>query len=149
MFQIFKVSDEEANDQHAHEGEENEVSVRIADEEYSPDEVGQVAVDILETDRAIVIIAPVAGIASDEIDITLARNILTLSGNRVRPAIYSESRQTLVEECFFGPFSRSVILPENLALNKIRATIDNNLLQIEIPKLQFASKTIKIDKLEG
>ncbi|HRI36526.1 MAG TPA: Hsp20/alpha crystallin family protein [bacterium] len=148
MFQIFKVSDEEARPGHD-EGIEDEISVRIADEEYSPDEVGQVAVDILETDRAIIIIAPVAGIAPDEIEITLARNIMTLSGNRVRPAVYSESRQTLVGECFFGPFSRSIILPENLALNKIRATIDNNLLQIEIPKLQFASKTIKIDKLEG
>jgi HSP20 family molecular chaperone IbpA len=54
-----------------------------------------------------------------------------------------------VQECFFWPYSRSIILPENLAMNKIRATMENNLLIVEIPKLQFPSKSIKIDKLES
>jgi len=55
----------------------------------------------------------------------------------------------LVEECFYGPFSRSVILPENLAFNKIHADMENNLLRIDIPKLILGEKTIKINKLEG
>lgn len=52
----------------------------------------------------------------------------------------------LVEECFYGAFSRSIILPENLAFDKIRATIEYNVLTVEIPKLTLISKSIKIDK---
>lgn len=112
------------------------------------DEHGQVALDILDLERAIVIVAPIAGIATEEIDVSVAKNILTVSGDRRKPSVYNESKNILVEECFFGSFSRSVILPDGLALNKIRATMENNLLIVEIPKLQFPAKSIKIDKLE-
>jgi len=40
-------------------------------------------------------------------------------------------------------------MPENLAFNRIKATMENNLLIVDVPKLQFSSKTIKINKLEG
>ena len=125
-----------------------DIAVRVDDEDVPDDETGQVALDILELDTAIVIVAPMAGILLEDIDITVSRNILTLSGIRKKPPVYAEANQVLVEECFFGPFSRSIILPENLALNKVHATIENNLLLIDIPKLQFPSKSIKIDRLE-
>ncbi len=51
----------------------------------------------------------------------------------------------LVEECYYGNFSRSIILPENLVFNKIRATVDHNTLMIHVPKVSFFSKTIKIE----
>lgn len=86
---------------------------------------------------------------TENVDISISRNILTISGERIRPDIYDTADRALVEECFFGPFSRSVILPENLAFNKIHATMEYNLLLIEIPKLIFAEKTIKINKLES
>lgn len=86
---------------------------------------------------------------TENVDISVSRNILTISGERRRPDIYDSADRILVEECFFGPFSRSVILPENLAFNKIHADMENNLLRIEIPKLLFGEKTIKINKLEG
>jgi HSP20 family molecular chaperone IbpA len=52
----------------------------------------------------------------------------------------------LVEECFYGAFSRSIILPENLGFDKIKATIEHNVLTIEIPKLTLLSQSIKIQK---
>ena len=112
-------------------------------------DVWQVALDILDLEEMITIIAPLAGVDMSEIDITVNRNILTISGERKRPALYAESGRILVEECFFGPFSRSVILPENLAFNKITATMEDNLLTVSVPKLSFPSKTIKINKLES
>jgi hypothetical protein len=51
----------------------------------------------------------------------------------------------LVEECFYGDFSRSIILPENLGFDQIRATIYFHSLCIEIPKLTLISKSIIID----
>ncbi len=60
--------------------------------------------------------------------------------------IYLDAKRMLVEECFYGAFSRSVILPENLGFDKIKATIEHNVIMIEIPKLTLISKTIKIAK---
>lgn len=125
------------------------IQVEVTDDEIVEEDLGQVALDILELEDSIVIIAPLAGVDIDEVDISVSRNILTISGERKTPEIYNSSSKILVQECFFWPYSRSIILPENLALNKIRATMENNLLIIEIPKLQFPSKSIKIDKLES
>ena len=125
------------------------IEVEVSDEEIVEEDIWQVALDILELDDSIVVIAPLAWVDIDEVDISVSRNILTISWERKQPEIYNESSKLLVQECFFWPYSRSIILPENLALNKIRATMENNLLLVEIPKLQFPSKSIKIDKLEG
>ena len=143
MFNFFNVAEKEEKNQ------EEEIVVEVASEETVEDDMGQVALDILELSEAIIVVAPLAGMEVDDIDIGIAKNILTVSGNRVKPDIYKKADKLLVEECFWGPFSRSVILPENLAFNKIRASMENNMLIIEIPKLQFPSKNIKINKLEG
>lgn len=132
-------------------GDDNKdtIEVEVTDEEIVEEDLGQVALDILELDDSIVVIAPLAWVDIDEVDISVSRNILTISWERKTPEIYNSSNKILIQECFFWPYSRSIILPENLALNKIRATMENNLLIIEIPKLQFPSKSIKIDKLES
>jgi HSP20 family protein len=79
-----------------------------------------------------------------DIDIALSRNILTLSGNRIQAPIYLDAKRMLVEECFYGNFSRSIILPENLGFDQIRATVDHHVIMIHIPKLTLISKSIKI-----
>ena len=112
-------------------------------------DIGQVALDVLDTESAFVIIAPLAGVSIGDIDIAVNRNVLKISGERTHPEPYSDSINILVSECFYGPFSRSVILPENLAFNKISATMENNLLAIVVPKLTFPTKSIKINKLES
>ncbi len=141
MFKLFNIG---------HGDEADEIDVHHDHEDHDAEEdLGQVALDILDLDAAIVLIAPLAGMSVDEVDISVSRNILTVSGERKRPAVYDEPGRLLVEECFFGPFSRSVVLPENLAFNKIRAQMENNLLVVTVPKLQFPAKSIKIDKLES
>jgi len=143
MFKFFGIGDkEETKDM-------EEITVEVADNEVTEEDMGQVAVDILDLPEGIIIIAPLAGMEVDDIDIGISKNVLTISGNRLKPSIYEEAEKVLVEECFFGPFSRSVILPENLAFNKVHATMENNLLIVEVPKLHFPSKNIKINKLES
>ena len=145
MFKFFWVGADTSQEAH-HDGS---IHVEHTDEEAPDQDVGQVALDILDLENSITIFAPLAGIDIAHIDIAVTRNILTISGERVRPALYAESSRLLVSECFYGPFSRSVILPENLAFNKIEATMEDNLLAVAIPKLSFPSKSIKINKLES
>lgn len=146
MFKIFNLWWDKDND-----GISDEINIDI-DESWSYDgveDVWQVAVDILEMEDNLVVVAPLAWMDIEDINIAISKNILTISWERIQPNFYNEASKILVEECFFWLFSRSIILPENLALNKIKASLDNNMLVIEIPKLNFESKTIKINKLEG
>lgn len=121
------------------------IEVEMDAERDHETDIGQIAVDILDLSDAIVIVAPVAGVDPSEVDIGLSRNILTISGNRRENPIYMEARRMLVEECFYGAFSRSIILPENLAFDKISASVEHNVITILIPKLTLISKSIKID----
>ena len=128
---------------------EQEIVVDIQDGPSESPEIGQVALDILESEEYIHIVAPLAGIPMDNVSISLAQNVLTIGGEREEPDVYEDSTKLLVNECFFGPFSRSVILPENLAFSKIKATMENQLLVVSIPKVQYPSRTIKINKLDN
>ena len=150
MFKVFWVSNEnelgERMEVRTIETSQTEaIEVEMDAERDHETDIGQIAVDILDLSDAIVIVAPVAGVDPSEVDIGLSRNILTISGNRRENPIYMEARRMLVEECFYGAFSRSIILPENLAFDKISASVEHNVITILIPKLTLISKSIKID----
>lgn len=124
-----------------------DVPVESIDEPHGED-VGQIAVDILETHEWYLIIAPLAGVPRSDVDVTISRNVLTISWNRPEPDIYREAYKVPVKECFYGAFSRSVILPENLALDTIRATIERGMLIITIPYLIIDARTVKVEHIE-
>ncbi len=133
--------------EHHDSGHENhDAHVEIRDHHDTEVDVWQIAVDVLDLTEEIIIIAPVAGVDPSEIDIALSRNILTISGERKHSHLYMDAKRMLVEECYYGPFSRSIILPENLAFNKIKATVDIATIIVHIPKISFFSKSIKIEK---
>ncbi len=154
MFKVYGVTDEEENSSTSLETKPIEeksysaetINVELSDERDHDTDIGQIAVDILDMGDAIKIVAPIAGVDPSDIDISLSRNILTISGNRNEPHFYKDVKRVLVEECFYGAFSRSVILPENLGFDKIDATVDNNVITIHIPKLKLLSHSIKLSK---
>jgi HSP20 family protein len=135
-----------ADDQHAHHAhhDPHPIDVDIRDDHDHETDVGQIAVDILDTPTSIIIVAPIAGVDPSDIDIALSRNILTLSGNRLQAPIYLDAKRMLVEECFYGNFSRSIILPENLGFDQIKATVEHQVIMIHIPKLTLISKSIRV-----
>ena len=79
---------------------------------------------------------------------TISRNVLSISGNRPEPEIYREAYKIPIKECFYGAFSRSIILPENLALDAIRATIERGMLIVTIPYLIVDARTVKVEHIE-
>ena len=139
MFKIFWVS-----------GSDNitELDEEINIWEELEDEVWQVAVDILETPYEFIILAPIAGIELDDIDLSFNKSVLSIKWYRNKPEIYSEDITIRNNECFWWKFVRNIIMPENLDFDKIKANLENNLLIITINKLQFTSKSIKIDRIE-
>ncbi len=95
---------------------------------------GQVAVDIYELDNYYIIRAPIAGVKLSDLDIEVADNQLTIRGNRQQGESVPED-QFYIQECFWGPFARTVTLPFVIDPKKIRATFNREcILKILVPK---------------
>lgn len=107
-------------------------------------EVGQLSVDIYYNNSEIVIIAPVAGVNKDDIHLSITEDVLVIRGERKIPEEVAEDNY-YTKECFWGPFSRSIVLPLEADTNKISAQFENNVLIIRIPKSEKErTKIIKI-----
>jgi len=139
MFKIFWVTSNEKN---------IELDGEINIENELQEEVWQVAVDILETPYEIIVLAPIAWIELEDIDLSFSKSILTIKWYRAKPEIYSEDIEIKNSECFWWKFVRNIILPENLDFDNIKASLENNLLVITIQKLRFSSQNIKINRVE-
>ena len=137
MLKFFKVAKEE---------EYEEVGDEMMELEEN-EELGQIALDILEMKDELFIVAPVAWIELEDIDILFDNNILTIYWERKVPLVYNSNAVLKNSECFWGKFKRNIILPENLDFDWIRASLENGILIITIPKLKFASQSIKIEKV--
>lgn len=96
-------------------------------------EEGELAVDVYETDDAVVIQSTIAGVRAEDLDITLSGDMLTIKGERKRDLDVPE-HLSLYQECFWGPFSRSIILPVEVKIEKIEAKMKNGVLTLTLPK---------------
>lgn len=106
---------------------------------------GELSVDVYQTATHLVILAPVAGVEISDLDISVNDNeVLTIIGSR---SICNDIKdeEYLTKECFWGAFSRSILLPEGLDTDAIRATFKRGVLKIEIPKIKIERhKKVKI-----
>lgn len=140
MFKFFNVT----KDNNFREIKEEHYIEKEAEVEK---EVGQVALDIIETRHEIIILAPVAWVDLSDIDISVNENVLTISWYRERPEIYLKEIILKNSECFWWEFSRNIILPENLDFDSIKASLDNNLLVVTIPKIRFTNHSVRVEKV--
>lgn len=106
----------------------------LPSEEHKPTkkEVGQLSVDIYKKPGELIILAPIAGLTEDDISISLTEDVLVIKGEReLKEQIPEESYYT--RECFWGNFSRAIVLPEEADTRSITANFENNVLEIHIP----------------
>lgn len=102
----------------------------------STEEEGQLSLDIYQSKEEIIIMAPIAGISPKDIKISITDDVLMIKGKRDFPLDNSIIEETFTKECFWGNFSRSIVLPENIDSSKIAANFDNAILTIRIPKIE-------------
>ena len=96
---------------------------------------GKLAIDIYDQDDKLVIVAPIAGIKTKDLNIKAEGNSLIIEGHRDHIEKLSNEVDFLFKECFWGNFERKIILPNNLNTDKIEANFKSGILTIEIPKL--------------
>jgi HSP20 family protein len=94
---------------------------------------GTLTVDVYFKDNDLVIIAPIAGASLENIEILIDGDVLIIKGERMPPENIDSSLYEY-QECFWGPFSRTIILPKDLDLENIRAYYHNGILMVKIPK---------------
>ena len=97
------------------------------------EEEGQLSLDVYQTADEIIIKAPVAGVNLNEINITIADGILTIRGARKQEEVIPVNNYYL-QECYWGSFSRSIVLPNQLRTEQIKAMFKNGVLKVIIPK---------------
>jgi HSP20 family molecular chaperone IbpA len=122
-------------------GEEDDLAVEDdQDEEWEEEpgpavqQDGELPVDMYQTDDMIVIRALVAGVSPDELEISITRDMVTVRGIREE---YQEAHDDnyFHRELFWGSFSRTLLLPEEVAIDEAEAQEKHGLLEIKLPKL--------------
>ena len=84
-----------------------------------------------------------AGVKPEDIDISLQEDTLTIRGRRERTKEIAEGN-FYYRELYWGSFSRSIILPEEVEFPKAEATLKHGLLSIKLPKKDRSEKKIKL-----
>lgn len=100
---------------------------------------GQIHLDVLEQGDHIIILAPMAGVVPASVDVSVHGDLLTIKGERDRPDTVQDAEPYL-QECFWGSFSRSVVLPVAVKGDLADASIQHGLLLISIPKQRSSSR---------
>jgi len=105
---------------------------------------GQLTVDVFQTKDDIVVQSTVAGVAPEDLEINITNEAVTISGRREKTEKVEE-KDYFYQECFWGRFSRSIILPQEVDPEKSTATIKNGILTIRMPKLdRKKAKKLKV-----
>ena len=96
---------------------------------------GELVVDVFETDDHFIVLSAIAGAKIKDIDISLEKDMMIIKGDRQDPYDHPEKKY-FYQECYWGPFSRKIVLPENINISQADAQIDKGLLTIKIPKVE-------------
>lgn len=102
-------------------------------------EAAQLAVDVYQTPTHIVLQAMVAGVRPEDLDISITREMVTISGKREGPRNINHE-DWFVQELFWGNFARTITLPQEIETEEAEAIENHGLLIIRMPKIDREKK---------
>ena len=108
-------------------------------EEIYDTEDGQLAVDVFQGDNEVTIQSIVAGVKPDDLDISIDKDSVTIRGKRENNRLI-ERENAICKELYWGSFSRTVSLSDEMDPDNAEAVIKNGILTIRLP---FAKKVKK------
>lgn len=105
---------------------------------------GQLTIDVYQTPEEIVVESTIAGVEPENLDIDISPEAVTIRGKREKERRISDE-DYFYQECYWGKFSRSVILPQEIDPEKSVAALKNGVLTIHMPKIdRRKSKKLKV-----
>lgn len=119
---------------------ENEKQASYSSDWITREDEGKLAVDVAQTDEHIIVVCPIAGAEGAAIDVHIDTDLLTIRGRRPMPLDTEDGLEYMYQECFWGKFSRTIVLPVEVKGDFAKAEYRNGILRIEIPKIQKETK---------
>lgn len=146
--------EEDVEEQDEQDEEEQEVGEREKESEpevrrqesvpRQEEQEGQLTVDVYQTPEDIVIKSTIAGVKPDDLDVSITNDMVTIRGTRRTEAGVNED-DYFYRECYWGQFSRSIILPVDVVADKADASLKDGILTIKIPKADaLLTKKVKV-----
>jgi HSP20 family protein len=105
-------------------------------EEWDEEPVaGQLAVDVYETKEKLVVKGRVAGVNKSELDVSISDNTLTIRGT-LSAGNEEGVENYFLQECYWGEFSRSIVLPVPVKEDEIEAVLKDGVLTVSFAKVK-------------
>src|SRR3989344_4250023 len=106
-------------------------------EEWDEDEVvpGQLAVDVYETKEKLVVKARTAGVNKNDLDVSISDNTLSIKGT-LSAGAEENVENYFLQECYWGEFSRSIVLPVPVKEEEIEAVLKDGVLTVSFAKVK-------------
>jgi HSP20 family protein len=95
---------------------------------------GELSVDVYQTPTHIVIKAMIAGVKPEDLDVSITRDMVTIRGKRERHT-EGGSSDFFFQELYWGSFSRTIVLPQEVEIEEAEAVEKHGLLIIRLPKM--------------
>lgn len=109
---------------------------------------GQLSVDVLNDTNEIIIKTMIAGVKPSDIDVDISRDMVIIRGTRHEEHASSSSNYHC-QELYWGTFSRTIILPEEVDVDASKAKEKHGVLTIRLPKVDKHKKTkLKVDSVD-
>ena len=118
------------------------------DDDFKDEPEGQLTIDVFQDDDNIYVQSAVAGISPDDLEINITKESVAVRGKRERASEISE-KNFFYQECFWGSFSRSVVLPQEIDPEKSNASLKNGILTIKMLKAERKKgKNVRVKSVE-
>ncbi len=112
----------------------DERNVQNREETRSKEKFIRPAVNIIETEEGLILMADIPGAAKETLDVNMEKGILTISA----PAAHSIPGRQVYREFELANYYRQFSIPESLDHEKARADFTNGILTLTIPKAEAA-----------
>ncbi len=120
----------------------------LTNEDWLKEDEGQLAIDVYQTDEAVIVKAPIAGVKPEHLTVTITDEVVTIQGER-HDEHAVERNGYFTQECYWGRFSRSFVLPVAVDADSADAQLKHGILSITIPKqAKTRSRSVKVTALE-
>lgn len=119
-------------------------NTQMREESDHSESEGQLTIDVYQTPSEIIVESAVAGVSPDDIDVDVTNDSITIKGRRYREKAVNDE-DYFYQECYWGKFSRFVILPQEVDAERAYASFKNGILAVHLPKLhRQRAKKVKV-----
>ena len=97
---------------------------------------GQLAIDVFQDEKFVYIRSIIGGIDPKNIEVHINNDMVTIKGKRIAPSDTVKAEHYFIQECYWGEFSRSIVLPVPVKEDEIEAMLKDGVLTISFSKVK-------------